>query len=81
MDNGIFEEIAMNAFERVSSGSRGHGKTDTKTTSSTLMSMPTRDRRSSMAVRLGAIGQPEQTASLLNDVKSKELSDKIVELT
>ena len=45
------------------------------------MSMPTRDRRNSMAVRLGAIGQPEQTASLLNDVKSKELSDKIVELT
>ena len=82
MDNGLFEEIGMNAFDKVSTGSRGHGKTDTTITSSTLMSIPPpRDRRSSMAVRLGAVGQPEQAASLLIDVKTKELTDKIAELT
>lgn len=65
--------------DKLSTGS-GDLKTAPMAHPTSIQGLLARDRRNSLAIRLGAQGLTEQAANVLADVRYKELTDKIQEL-
>ncbi len=79
-DNGMFEDLVKDTMDKLSNGTHGEGRTAATTN---FLSAPggARDRRASMALRLGTSGHSEHKDQLLSDSRVRELTDKVAELT
>lgn len=79
-DNGFFEDLVKDSLDNKSNGTNENSRTAATTN---FLSAPggARDRRASLALRMGNVGQSDHKDQLLSDTRVRELTDRVAELT